>query len=152
MKVDTLNVNYLIDGKISVIPTNMFYEQLDEEEFQNIRFEVQVNNHQIQSKLSSSIEYAVKYLQKELPDNISIACCQSCRHGNFNPFGDLENEIFCLKDKTFLNRDDVVEIFSKQDKSFGRRSRKLLDFCKSYKPISENEKYTYNDWGLEELS
>ncbi|MFJ7935532.1 hypothetical protein [Sporosarcina sp. NPDC096371] len=152
MKVDTLNVNYIIDGKITVIPTKMFYEQLDEDELQNIGFEVKVNNHQIQSKLSSSIEYAVKYLQKELPDNIGIACCQSCRHGNFNPFGDLENEIFCLKDKTLLNRDDAVKTFSKRDKSFGTRSRKLLDFCKDYKPISENEKYTYNDWGLEELS
>lgn len=152
MKKDTLNVNYIIDGKITAIPTNMSYEQLDDDEFQNIRFEVQVNNRLIQSKLSSSIEYAVKYLQKELPNNIGIACCQSCRHGNFNPFGDLENEIFCLKDKSLLDWDDVVKIFSEQDKSFGTRSRKLLDFCKDYKPISENEKYTYNDWGLEELS
>ena len=152
MKVDTINVNYTIDGSITVIPTKMFYEQLDEEEFQNIHFEVNVNNHLIKSKLSNSIEYAVKYLQKELPDNIGIACCQSCRHGNFNPFGDLENEIFCLKDKTLINRDHVVNTFFKQDKSFGTRRRKLLDFCKDYKPISENEKYTYNDWGLEDLS
>ncbi|MFK2826734.1 hypothetical protein QYG89_13845 [Bacillus sp. B190/17] len=152
MKVDTLNVNYIIDGKIIVILTKMFYEQLDEDEFQNIHFEVKVNIHQIQSKLSNSIEYAVKHLQKELPDNIGIACCQSCQHGNFNPFGDLENEIFCLKDKALLNRDDVIKTFSKQDKSFSTRSRKLLDFCKDYKPISEDEKYTYNDWDLEEFS
>jgi hypothetical protein len=75
----------------------MFHEQFDEDEFQNIRFEVKVHNHLIESKLSNSIEYAVKYLQMELPGSIGIACCQSCRHGNFNPFGDLENEIFCLK-------------------------------------------------------
>ena len=146
MKVDTLNVHYIIDGKITVLPTKMFYEQLDGDEFQNIRFEVRLNNHQIQSKLSDSVEYAVQYLQKELPDNIGISCCQSCRHGNFNPFGDLENEIFCLKDKNPRDKYDVADIFSEQDKSFETRSRKLLDYCKDYKPISENEKYTYNDW------
>jgi len=129
----------------------MFYEQVDEDELQNIHFEVRVKNHPIQSKSSNSTEYAVKYLQKELPDSISIACCQSCQHGNFNPYGNLENEIFCLKDQTLRNRDDVVKIFAKQDESIGKRSRKLLDFCKDYKPISENEKYTYNDWGLEEF-
>lgn len=146
MKIDTLNVNYIIDGKISVIPTKMFYEELDEDEFQNIHYEVQVNNHLVQSKLFNSFEIAIKYFQKELPDNIKIACCQSCRHGNFNPFGDIENEIFCLKDKTLLNKNDVVDIFLKRNKSFETKSRKLLDYCKDYKPISENEKYTYNDW------
>lgn len=152
MKIDTLNVNYIIDGKIKDIPTKIFYEKIDEDEFQNTHFEVLVNNKHIQSTSSNSIEYAVKYLQKGLPNDIGIACCQSCLHGNFNPFGDYENEIFCLKDKKPLNKNDVVEIFSKQDKSFRARSRRLLDYCKDYKPISENEKYTYNDWGLEELS
>lgn len=147
MKVGTINVNYIIDGSITVIPTKMFYEQIEERESQNIRFEVNVKNHLIKSKLSNAFEYAVKYLQKELPDDIGIACCQSCLHGNFNPFGELENEIFCLKDKTLLNLDDVINTFSKQDISFETRSRKLLHFCKDYKPISNNEKYTYNDWG-----
>ncbi|MFJ5714280.1 hypothetical protein [Neobacillus sp. NPDC093127] len=152
MKVDTLNVNYIIDGTLKVKPTKMFYEQLDEDKMQNIHFKIQLNNQHIYSNSSNSTEYAIKYLQKELPDNISIACCQSCRHGNFNPYGDMENQVFCLKDKTPRNRDEVVEIFSKQDKSLERRIRKLLDFCKDYKPISPNEKYTYNDWGLEKLS
>ena len=127
----------------------MFYEQLSEDEFQQIHFEVKVNNKYIQSPSSTSFEYAVKYLQKELPNDASIACCQSCQYGNFNPFGDNENEIFCLKDMKPLNRDDVVEIFSKQDKSFDTRSKKLLDFCKDYQSISESENYTYNGWGLE---
>ena len=151
MKMDTVNVHYVIDGNISVIPTNMFYEEIDEDEFQNVHFEVVVNNRHIQSKLSDSVEYAVKYLQKELPDNIAIACCQSCRYGNFNPYGNMENEIFCLKDKTPQSRWDVVEIFSEPNASFHERSRKLLDICMDYKPISNDEIYTYNDWeeGLE---
>lgn len=152
MKVDTLNVNYIIDGKISMKPTQMFYEKLDEDEMQNIHFKVQLNNQHIHSKSHSSVEYAVKYFQKALPDNMSITCCQSCRHGNFNPFGDLENEIFCLKDTSFCNRDDVVTNFLNREQTLESRRRKLLDFCKDYKPISDDEKYTYNDWGLEDLS
>ncbi|MFE8699897.1 hypothetical protein ACFYKX_04590 [Cytobacillus sp. FJAT-54145] len=91
MKVDTLNVHYIIDGKITVIPTKMVYEQLDKDEYQNIHFEVHVINKYIHSTLSNSVEYAVKLLQKKLPDKIAIACCQSCQHGNFNPFGDYED-------------------------------------------------------------
>lgn len=151
LKVDTLNVNYIIDGKISMKPTQMFYEILDEDEMQNIHFEVQLNNQHIHSNSHSSAEYAVKHFQKALPDNISIACCQSCQNGNFNPFGDLENEIFCLKDMTLCNQAEAVTIFLNREQTFDSRSRKLLDFCKDYKPISD-EKYTYNDWGLEDLS
>jgi hypothetical protein len=143
--MDRLNVNYITDGKISVRPTKMFYKQVEEDEFRNIHFEVEVENHQVQSKKSDQMEIAVKNLQKALPDNIRIACCQSCQHGNFNPFGDLENEIFCLKDETLHNREDVVKIFSEQDGSVRSRSRRLLDYCKEYEPISI-EKYTYNDW------
>jgi hypothetical protein len=152
LKVETLIVNYIIDGKLSKKPTKMYYESLDDDEMQNIHFEVKLNNQHVQSKLSDSVEYAIKYLQNALPDNIRIACCQSCRHGNFNPFGDLENEVFCLSDMNPCNKDDVVEIFSNQEKSIESRSRKLLDFCKEYKPISDNEKYTYNDWGSAKLS
>lgn len=150
MKVDTLNVNYIIEGKNAVIPTKMFYNFTDEFEFRNIHFEVTVNNHHMQSKKSDSMEYAIKFLQKELPKNSSIACCQSCQHGNFNPFGDIENTVFCLKDLTPKNREEVVQIFSKQDRLFYTRSRELLDFCNEYKPITNDEKYTYNDWGFED--
>ena len=146
MKVHTLNVNYIIDRKTSVIPTKMFYKQIDEDEFQNVHCEVSMNNHHIQSKASDSIECAIRFLQQELPNNITIACCQSCQHGNFNPFGDLENEVFCLKEIALQNRDNVVKIFAEQDISLRTRSRKLLDFCKDYKPICADEKYTYNDW------
>jgi hypothetical protein len=144
--MDTLDVNYIIDGKISVVSTKLNYKKIDEDEYQYIHLEVQLNNHQVKSKLFDSFELAIKYFQKELPDSIKIACCQSCRHGNFNPYGDFENEIFCLKDKTPRSKSDVADIFSDRDQSIETRRRKLLDYCNDYKPISESEKYTYNDW------
>jgi hypothetical protein len=148
-EMDIVPVHYIVNGKRLVIPTKVFIESSNEDDFDNIRLEVIVNNRHIQST-HTNFEYAVKYLQKALPDNIHMACCQSCQHGNFNPFGDLENQIFCLKDIITRNREVVVEIFSKQDETFETRSRrKLLDFCTDYKPISNSEKYTYNDWGPE---
>lgn len=141
----------MIDGNISNKQTKMYYEQIAKDEVNSIYFEVQMNDRQIKSKLNASMEYAIKYLQKELPNHISIACCQSCLHGNFNPFGDVENEIFCLKDKRLNNRADVVEWFSTSDLSLETRRRKLLDFCSDFKHISQNEKYTYNDWDSENL-
>ncbi|MFJ7886776.1 hypothetical protein ACIQYL_01655 [Lysinibacillus xylanilyticus] len=66
MIVDTLNVKYILDGKITVITTKMFYEELYEDEFQSISFEVKLHNRLIKSKISDSIEYPVKYLQKDV--------------------------------------------------------------------------------------
>ena len=36
--MDTVNVHYVIDENISAIPTTMFYEGIDEEEFQKCLF------------------------------------------------------------------------------------------------------------------
>ena len=146
LETDVLNVHYIIDGKTTIKRTKMFYETLDEDEIQNVHFEAQFNNQHIHSKLHSVAEYAVRYFQQALPDDVRIACCQSCLHGNFNPFGNLGNEIFCLKDMSLRNKEDVVGFFAKQ--TYRSRSRKLLDFCQDYKPIDDDEKYTYNDWGL----
>ncbi|MCM3006126.1 hypothetical protein [Priestia koreensis] len=149
MKENIIHVHYDIGESIMVIPTKMVYKQL-EAEIHSVQFQLHTNHQFIQSEACDSIEYAVKHLQKNLPVNMKVVCCQSCRHGNFNPFGDVENEIFCLKDQTLVDKKDVVDIFSNQDPSFGKRSRKLLDFCEDYKPIDEHKTYTYNDWGLEE--
>ena len=146
MKIDTVNVHYIIDEKMSVLPTKISYKQIAEDEFQNIHCKILINNHYVQSKASSSFEYAIKYLQKELPNNVKIACCQSCQHGNFNPYGNLENEIFCLKEVLLQSRDDVVNFFSEQFTTYHVRSRKLHGYCTDYKPICATEKYTYNDW------
>lgn len=141
-----LNVNYLIDGIISTIPTKMIYEKSDENEFRNIHYEVDFPKHNIISKTCDVIEYATVYLQKALPTSISIACCQSCRQGNFCPYGNFDNEIFCLKDIITNDKSDVCNFFDKNNDNLESRRRKLLDFCGEYKPLFDDEYYTYNDW------
>ena len=63
------------------------------------------------SKEFCEMEFAVIDLQRQLPDDFLIACCQTCEHGNFNPYGDLENEIFCLIDYRPIGKRDVCDIF-----------------------------------------
>lgn len=144
-----LNVNFMVDGILTLIPTIMFYEQSDDEKIQSIHFELNTADCNIKSKVCIDFEYAVKYLQRSLPPNIDLACCQSCRHGNFCPFGDNVNEIFCLKDIEIKNIHDVCEYFSNNSTFIIERTRNLLDFCTEYKPISHDKFYTYNDWNLE---
>lgn len=148
MKEDILMVNYIIDGMLYVIPTKMIYEQLNEDEIRNIHYEINFENHFVITNVCNYTEGSIINLQRVLPKNIIVACCQSCRYGNFCPYGDNDNEIFCLKNMTPKNKSDVCKIFIENYDSLTGRSRRLLDFCTDYKPISHNEYYTYNDWGL----
>ena len=141
-----LQLNYMIDGSLTVIPTKVICERSVENDIQKIHYELTWKNNNIVSKVCSDTEYAIVKLQEVLPPNIFIACCHSCRHGNFCPFGDNDNEIFCFKDKAPKDKNDVCEFFS-DHASLGVRNKKLLDFCNDYNPISRNDEYyTYNDW------
>jgi len=158
LKVAYLKINYTTDGKSSAIPTKMFYEYLDEyeDEFGSVYLEINFENRNIQSRVESSLEMAIKSLEYNLPDSMSIACCRSCRYGNFNPFGDLENEIFCLKGEKIRDKCDMVDLvsrsnlFNDQKDGFNLlvRKRPLLYFCEDFELITPDEKYyVYNDWG-----
>lgn len=153
MEESIVLVHYIIDNEMIEVPTKMVYIQSDENEIVNIHYEVVFENTSIVSVESSSSEYAIVNLNKALPSNINIACCQSCRHGNFCTYGDNENEIFCFKDMKLNNKGEVCEWFSKSLNFLDTRKRKFLDYCSSFKPISHDEyytynSYTYNSWGL----
>ena len=34
-------------------------------------------------------------LQSKLSQEIKIACCMTCQHGNMCPYGDVANQLFC---------------------------------------------------------
>ena len=99
---------------------------------------------------NSQMEFAILALQNTFPNHIKIACCQSCRHGNFCPFGDQENKISCLIDYTPKDKSDVVDIFiSNFDNENGiphLPSHELLHWCDKYDKINKDNYYTYNDW------
>jgi len=147
-----LNVNYIVDGILTVIPTTMFYEEvykdINDEEIPNVNFEINLGQGNIKSKLCYNIENAIINLQKSLPSNIKLACCQSCRYGNFCPFGNKDNEIFCFSDTVIKSKLHLCDYFSKENKFCDDRKKKLLEFCTEFKPVSVDEYYSYNDWDL----
>jgi len=117
----------------------------EEEELDNLVLKTVVDGVEYaNTKEFSEIEYAIVDLQKQLPDNIQVACCLSCKYGNFCPYGNAQNEIFCLINFSPKNKVDVIDIFD----SIGNENniiKELLFWCERYQ-IADAAYYTYNDW------
>lgn len=143
-----VNINYLVDGISSTLQAKMFYEKTEENELINVHFEMSVGAQSSISKKCDTLEDAIVYLQSVLPQNISLVCCMSCRHGNFCTYGNNDDEIFCLKGFTPKNKSDVCDLFSNHFNLIKEKSRRFLDFCKEYAPIDDATYYTYNDWKI----
>ena len=46
-------------------------------------------------------------LQKNLPNNVKMRCCMTCRHGNMCPVGNKPGELFCTKDVSITQKSDL---------------------------------------------
>lgn len=147
----TIPVTYIISGVPTQIPTKLSYKWDDEYDcMYDIHIVVEIEGVFYVSNHNRYFESEIKAFQKVLPHHIKIACCETCRHGNYCPYGDYENEIFCFKDKVFEKKFDVCDEFVREGKwqDVKHRARKLLDYCDDYQPIDHDNYYTYNDWGL----
>lgn len=83
-------------------------------------------------------------LQRKLPEDVKIACCMTCRHGNMCPYGNVENQLFCTKGLKINNKEDMCNLFDKTD-SFEERAVASLDCCDDF-VYQSDEYYTYNDY------
>ena len=83
-------------------------------------------------------------LQRKLPDNIKIACCMTCCHGNMCPYGNVENQLFCTKDIKITDKKDMCNLFDKTN-PFEERAVAALDCCDDFVYQSDYY-YTYNDY------
>lgn len=83
-------------------------------------------------------------LEINLPTDVKIACCMTCRHGNMCPYGNTENQLFCTKDIRITNKEDLCKLFDQTD-PFEERSVASLDFCDEF-VYQSDEYYTYNDY------
>lgn len=101
-------------------------------------------NGDILSGYGSSMEYALLKLTKQLPGHITLKSCLTCRHGNFCPIGDDDNEIFCVNDFEPKQKSDLYFITEDEDER-KRRQKSLFDFCHDYKPMQQGY-FTYNDY------
>jgi hypothetical protein len=84
-------------------------------------------------------------LQKKLPKGILLACCMTCRHGSFCPYGNRENQLFCAKNVSIASKEDVLQWMEKDPRSFWESEVSALHFCDGFAPQSDAF-YTYNDY------
>ncbi len=89
-------------------------------------------------------EEAFATLQKGLPEGVRIKSCLTCRHGNFSPFGNKNDEILCLKNYAPKNKLDVCDLLD-GDKDLFRKLRDCSFVCPDYREASEDH-YAYNDY------
>lgn len=89
-------------------------------------------------------EQAFADLAKQLPAQTYIKCCLTCRHGNFCPIGDQENELFCTQDAIITQKSDLY-FYTEDEAERAKRSRKLAAVCTDYCAQSADF-YTYNDY------
>ena len=83
-------------------------------------------------------------LQVKLPQDVTLACCMTCKHGNMCPFGSEENLLFCTKDVIIRNKSDVCDLFINDD-AFGKREVVACGFCDNY--VHQTDDFsTYNDY------
>ena len=85
-------------------------------------------------------------LQKQLPDDVTVACCMTCRHGNLCPYGNEQNQLFCLKDTVVHNKEDVLALFDNDD-IYDKGSLPCCHYCADFEAQSK-EYYTYNDYAF----
>lgn len=83
-------------------------------------------------------------LQKQLPQDVTIKCCLTCRHGNMCPVGNKPDELFCTKDVLIKQKSDLF-FYTEDDTERAKRSCGYTCLCGEYQPQSENY-YTYNDY------
>ena len=83
-------------------------------------------------------------LQMKLPNDVKLACCLTCRHGNMCPYGNEENQLICTKGITITSKGDMLDLFD-QTNPFEERAVASLDFCEDFVYQSDNY-YTYNDY------
>jgi len=142
-KIKTIHISR--NGKLqSCILEKSILSYNEEAELNCIKLKITVDGVEyVSSKEFTGLEYAVIDIQKQLPDFMKIACCQTCKYGNFCPFGDVENEIFCFMAHTPKDKMDVVDIFSTA--CDGLPKHDLLFWCRNYQMITDGY-YTYNDW------
>ena len=84
-------------------------------------------------------------LQSKLPDNVELACCLTCRHGNMCPYGNKENQLFCTKNFDITSKMDMCDLFDKQIVYNENIEVFAYGYCDNF-IYQSKDYYTYNDY------
>ncbi len=129
---------------ITKVPLHISYDNSEDIATPETKINLIYNNITYQGKGNDYLWVDVfADLQKKLPENVKLACCMTCQHGNMCPFGNKPNELFCTKNIAVNNKTDVCDLFSNHD--FFENAVSYCDYCDNFAYQNENV-YTYNDY------
>ena len=85
-------------------------------------------------------------LQQQLPKEITLKCCLSCKHGSMCPLGNQPNELFCLKDLKVGSKEELSDLsFWASEEEKHKRSRRYTDMCEDWE-TQIDDYFTYTDF------
>lgn len=87
---------------------------------------------------------ALAKLQLQLPEDVRIQCCITCKHGNQHPCGNNMGDVFCTRGFTVADKGDIINILM-GDEPEEKYLRHYTDLCDEYGPQSD-EYYTYSSY------
>ena len=132
------------NGK-TIVPIEITYD--DSEVIANPKSEITLLYNEIEYK-GYGADYlwtdTIADLQTKLPNDVKLACCMTCRHGNMCPYGNEENQLICTKGITITSKGDMLDLFD-QTNPFEERAVASLDFCEDF-VYQSDDYYTYNDY------
>ena len=135
MKTETYSLRLKRLDEIQIFDVEM---QFDEDAGID-KFSISIDGEKLE--LNGSTESIFMELSEILNGKYEIRSCYTCRHGNFCPIGDQNNEIFCVSDFEPKCKSDLYFV-TEDSAERKKRSRTLFDFCKDFKPCSDDY-YTY---------
>ena len=159
------NLGDLINGKFQVeIPIKLIDDgqeitktlhaeiQTEKNDDHGVFLQLQLNETTISnSKKFGWFEGALIYIQKQLPENVKIKTCLSCKYSHYSPFGSaMFGSLHCfkkLKERTSEINDkislfDIWEIAHNENKLF--TVQETFD-CEEHEFVGEND-WVYKDW------
>jgi len=92
-----------------------------------------------------SFTQAFVSLEKSLAEDVKIASCLTCRHGNLCPYSGGDDEVFCTKDLIIRDKTDMCNLFNSEDDQCASRLVRPFDYCGNFVRQSDDY-YTYNDF------
>ena len=138
------NISLLTSAGKMIVPSQITY---DEEVTANPKLEITVLYKEIAYKGNGIYDFwadTLADLQMKFPNDVMLACCMTCRHGNMCPYGNIEDELICTKDIRINSKEDMCNLFDQTD-PFKERGVALLDCCDDF-VYQSDDYYTYNDY------
>lgn len=131
------------DGEITIPVHHIVEAENEYEDNMHVTVSALVKGEEICFEKDNT-EYTFAGFINQLPENWNIKCCFSCRHGNFCPTGDYDNEIFCVSDFAPKQARDLWHV-TEDNVERELRSRTLFGFCDRFEPQS-GDYYSYSNY------